>query len=72
MWCVAPVRDRASSGRPIGGADILTYREMMARYASLTGRRRRPLIKVPFFTPKLSSGVNAVPLGFDAAVKASL
>jgi uncharacterized protein YbjT (DUF2867 family) len=39
----------------LGGADVLTYREMMARYAQLTGRRPRPLIKVPLFTPKLSS-----------------
>lgn len=39
----------------LGGADVLTYRDMMARYALLAGRRPRPLIKVPFFTPKLSS-----------------
>ena len=39
----------------LGGADVLTYREMMARYADLAGRRRRPLIKVPLFTPRLSS-----------------
>ena len=35
----------------LGGADVLTYREMMARYASLAGRRHRPLFKVPLFTP---------------------
>lgn len=39
----------------LGGADVLTYREMMARYARLTNRRTRPIIKVPFFTPRLSS-----------------
>jgi uncharacterized protein YbjT (DUF2867 family) len=39
----------------LGGADVLTYREMMARYAKLAGRRHRPLIQVPFFTPRLSS-----------------
>jgi uncharacterized protein YbjT (DUF2867 family) len=39
----------------LGGADVLTYREMMARYADLAGRRRRPLLKVPLFTPRLSS-----------------
>jgi uncharacterized protein YbjT (DUF2867 family) len=39
----------------LGGADVLTYREMMARYAKLAGRRHRPLIKVPLFTPRLSS-----------------
>ena len=39
----------------LGGADVLTYRDMMARYASIAGVRHRPLIKVPFFTPRLSS-----------------
>ncbi len=39
----------------LGGADVLTYRDMMARYARIAGVRHRPLIKVPFFTPKLSS-----------------
>jgi uncharacterized protein YbjT (DUF2867 family) len=39
----------------LGGADVLTYREMMSRYATLAGRRRRVLLKVPMFTPRLSS-----------------
>jgi uncharacterized protein YbjT (DUF2867 family) len=39
----------------LGGADVLTYREMMARYASLAGRRPRPLLGLPLFTPGLSS-----------------
>ena len=39
----------------LGGADVLTYREMMGRYASIAGRRHRPLLRVPFFTPRLSS-----------------
>jgi uncharacterized protein YbjT (DUF2867 family) len=51
----------------LGGADVLTYREMMSRYARLAGRLRRPLIKVPMFTPRLSSYwvalVTPVPLG---------
>jgi uncharacterized protein YbjT (DUF2867 family) len=38
----------------IGGADVLTYRDMMLRYAALRGLRRH-IIVVPFFTPKLSS-----------------
>jgi uncharacterized protein YbjT (DUF2867 family) len=38
----------------IGGADVLTYRDMMLRYAQLRGLTRRVLI-VPFFTPRLSS-----------------
>ncbi len=39
----------------IGGTDVLSYREMMLRYASIRGLRRK-LIVVPFFTPRLSSG----------------
>jgi uncharacterized protein YbjT (DUF2867 family) len=39
----------------LGGADVLTYREMMRRYAELAGRRARPMIKVPLLTPRLSS-----------------
>ena len=38
----------------IGGADVLTYREMILTYARLTGRRRY-IIGVPVLTPYLSS-----------------
>lgn len=38
----------------IGGRDVLTYREMMVRYASLRGLKRL-IVVVPLFTPKLSS-----------------
>ena len=38
----------------IGGADILTYRDMMLRYARLRGLKRK-VITVPFLTPRLSS-----------------
>lgn len=38
----------------VGGADVLTYEEMMNHYATLTGRRR-VVIKVPVLTPGLSS-----------------
>jgi uncharacterized protein YbjT (DUF2867 family) len=39
----------------LGGADVLTYREMMRRYAELAGRRARPMFTVPLLTPRLSS-----------------
>jgi uncharacterized protein YbjT (DUF2867 family) len=39
----------------IGGADVLSYREMMLRYAKIRGLKRSLLV-VPFFTPRLSSG----------------
>ena len=38
----------------IGGADVLTYREMMLGYAARRGLRRH-LIPVPMLTPRLSS-----------------
>jgi uncharacterized protein YbjT (DUF2867 family) len=38
----------------IGGAEIVTYRSMMLRYARLRNLRRTIVI-VPFFTPRLSS-----------------
>ncbi len=38
----------------IGGADVLTYRDMMLRYAERRGLRRH-LVPVPFLTPRLSS-----------------
>ena len=38
----------------IGGPDILTYREMMERFAAVTGRRLL-IIPVPVLTPRLSS-----------------
>jgi uncharacterized protein YbjT (DUF2867 family) len=39
----------------LGGADILTYREMIRRFARVAGRREPVLVKVPLFTPRLSS-----------------
>jgi uncharacterized protein YbjT (DUF2867 family) len=51
----------------LGGSDVLTYREMMRRYAELAGRRSRPMITVPLLTPRLSSYwvglVTPVPMG---------
>ncbi|MDN0198006.1 SDR family oxidoreductase [Streptomyces sp. S.PNR 29] len=39
----------------IGGPDVLTYREMMRRYAAVAGLRRRIIVPVPVLTPWLSS-----------------
>jgi uncharacterized protein YbjT (DUF2867 family) len=39
----------------LGGADVLTYREMVLRTAAIEGRRRPLLLRVPLFTPRLSS-----------------
>ncbi|MGW3231328.1 SDR family oxidoreductase [Kitasatospora sp. NPDC001095] len=39
----------------IGGPDVLTYAQMMHRYARLAGLRRRLIVPVPVLTPRLSS-----------------
>ena len=39
----------------IGGPDVLTYADMMRRYAAVAGLRRRLIIPVPVLTPGLSS-----------------
>jgi hypothetical protein len=38
----------------IGGPEVLTYREMMQRYAAVAGLRRRVIVPVPLLTPRLS------------------
>jgi uncharacterized protein YbjT (DUF2867 family) len=48
------LRTRANRVYEIGGNDVLTYRDMMLRYAAIRGLKRRIVI-VPFFTPQLSS-----------------
>ena len=55
-YLVAALSVPASSGRviEIGGADVLTYGDMMLGYAQARGLRRR-LQPVPVLTPKLSS-----------------
>jgi uncharacterized protein YbjT (DUF2867 family) len=51
----------------IGGPDVMTYRDMMQRYARAAGLPRRVIVKVPFLTPRLSSHwvhwVTPVPIG---------
>ncbi|MCQ4041710.1 SDR family oxidoreductase [Streptantibioticus rubrisoli] len=39
----------------IGGPDVLTYRDMMRRYAAVSGLPRRLILPVPVLTPGLSS-----------------
>ncbi|MFJ2843142.1 SDR family oxidoreductase [Streptomyces griseofuscus] len=39
----------------IGGPDVLTYRDMMMRYAAVAGLPRRVILPVPVLTPRLSS-----------------
>ncbi len=39
----------------IGGPEVLTYADMMQKFAKLSGLRKRWIIKVPVLTPNLSS-----------------
>jgi len=39
----------------LGGADVLTYREMMDRFARIIGRRPPLVVPTPFLSPRLSS-----------------
>ncbi|MBL1096403.1 SDR family oxidoreductase [Streptomyces coffeae] len=39
----------------IGGPDVLSYRDMMLRYAAVAGLPRRIVLPVPVLTPRLSS-----------------
>ncbi|MDT0381527.1 SDR family oxidoreductase [Streptomyces sp. DSM 42041] len=44
-----------SRGFDVGGPDVLTYRDMMRRYAEVAGLPRRVIVPVPVLTPRLSS-----------------
>jgi hypothetical protein len=48
-------RDIPAGIYEVGGADVVTYAEMMELYAEAAGLPRRRLIKVPLLTPGLSS-----------------
>jgi len=39
----------------IGGPEVLSYREMIGRFADATGRRRPVVVTVPVLTPRLAS-----------------
>jgi uncharacterized protein YbjT (DUF2867 family) len=60
----------------IGGPDVLSYLEMMQRYAAIAGLPRRLVLRVPVLTPKLSSHwvgfVTPVPVGLAKPLVESL
>jgi uncharacterized protein YbjT (DUF2867 family) len=49
------LRDEAPPEVQLGGSDVLTYRQMLTRYAEATGRRPPRIVPVPVLTPRLSS-----------------
>jgi tryptophan-rich sensory protein len=60
----------------IGGPEVLTYAEMMRRYAGVTGLNPRPIATVPVLTPELASlwmgFVTPVPTGVARPLVGSL
>ncbi len=56
-YLVAALDDESGSSRivELGGADVLSYQEMMQIYAEEAGLRRRRIIPVPVLSPGLSS-----------------
>jgi uncharacterized protein YbjT (DUF2867 family) len=51
----ADLPDDVSRGFDVGGPDVLTYRQMMQRYAEVAGLPRRTIRPVPVLSPNLSS-----------------
>ncbi len=54
-WTEIDLDTTVNRGFDIGGPDVLTYRQMMDRYALVAGLRRRLIVSVPLLTPRLSS-----------------
>jgi uncharacterized protein YbjT (DUF2867 family) len=52
----------------LGGADVLTYRDMMQRFAKVKGLRKRAIVTVPVLTPRLSSYWVGLVTPVDAAL----
>jgi uncharacterized protein YbjT (DUF2867 family) len=48
-------RDEPLDEVQLGGDEVLTYREMMLRFAEVIGRRPPTIVKVPILSPRLSS-----------------
>ncbi len=77
-YLVAVLDRPETTGRvfEIGGPEILTYREMMDRYAVGAGLTKRLIITVPFLTPRLSSHwvnlVTPLPIGLARPLVDSL
>jgi uncharacterized protein YbjT (DUF2867 family) len=57
VTALADVAELSDAPREVqlGGADVLTYREMMARAAAVLGRRPPRIVGVPVLSPRLSS-----------------
>jgi uncharacterized protein YbjT (DUF2867 family) len=64
----ATLNDPVNRVCDIGGPEVVTYAEMMQKFAEISGLRRRKIIQVPVLTPQLSS----LWIGFVTPVPTSL
>jgi uncharacterized protein YbjT (DUF2867 family) len=64
----ANLPDPVSHIYDIGGPEVVSYAEMMQRFAAISGLRKRIIIQVPVLSPKLSS----LWIGFVTPVPTSL
>lgn len=55
LAALADPTGHAPSEVQLGGADVLSHREMMRRHAAVAGRRSPLVVRVPVLTPRLSS-----------------
>ncbi|WP_441247422.1 SDR family oxidoreductase [Kitasatospora sp. McL0602] len=55
LLAAAELPPEANRTYDIGGPDVLTYEQMMRRYARVAGLPRRVIVPVPVLTPRLSS-----------------
>jgi uncharacterized protein YbjT (DUF2867 family) len=51
----AAIPPEVNRGFDIGGPDVLTYRDMLQRYAAVAGLSPRRIVTLPLLTPSLSS-----------------
>jgi uncharacterized protein YbjT (DUF2867 family) len=68
LAALAEPTGRAPSEVQLGGADVLSYRAMMRRYATVAGRRPPLVLRVPVLTPRLSSYWLALVTPVDSGV----
>jgi uncharacterized protein YbjT (DUF2867 family) len=76
LVATATLPDDVNRAFDIGGPEVLTYRQMMQRYAAVAGLKHRAIVPVPVLSPQLSSHwvglVTPVPRGIARPLVESL
>ena len=76
LVAAATLPPEVNRGFDIGGPDVLTYRDMMQRFAAIAGLPKRRILPVPVLSPGLSSEwvglVTPVPRGLSRPLVESL